>query len=96
MSIFTKSVGVIWTKCPDGGLGDFTVGRICESAWVWCTETGIELFGEGDGIVPTPAWKRRNVGENWSTGDTYIATIGQGYVLATPIQVLIILCNDRK
>ena len=27
--------------------------------------------------------------ENWSTGDTYIATIGQGYVLSTPLQVLV-------
>ena len=29
-----------------------------------------------------------DVGENWSTGDTYIGTMGQGYVLATPLQVL--------
>ena len=50
--------------------------------------TGIELPGEANGLIPDPNWKRLNVGENWSTGDTYIATIGQGYVLATPIQVL--------
>jgi penicillin-binding protein 2 len=50
--------------------------------------TGIELPGEADGLVPDPTWKRINKGENWSTGDTYIATMGQGYVLATPLQVL--------
>ncbi|MCJ7695946.1 MAG: hypothetical protein MUO40_11045, partial [Anaerolineaceae bacterium] len=37
---------------------------------------------------PDPTWKRLNLGENWATGDTYIAAVGQGFVLATPIQVL--------
>jgi penicillin-binding protein 2 len=51
-------------------------------------KTGIELPGEATGLIPTPTWKRLDRGENWSTGDTYIATIGQGFVLATPLQVL--------
>ncbi|HET7144566.1 MAG TPA: penicillin-binding transpeptidase domain-containing protein [Anaerolineales bacterium] len=50
--------------------------------------SGIELQGEQDGLIPNPQWKRINTGENWSTGDTYIASVGQGYVLATPLQVL--------
>lgn len=50
--------------------------------------TGIELPGEYWGLIPTRDYKRINIGENWSTGDTYIASIGQGYVLSTPIQVL--------
>jgi penicillin-binding protein 2 len=50
--------------------------------------SGIELLGEQSGLIPDPAWKRINQGENWSTGDTYIASVGQGYVLATPLQVL--------
>ncbi|GAP14875.1 peptidoglycan glycosyltransferase [Longilinea arvoryzae] len=60
---------------------------------------GIELPGEADGLIPDPNWKRINQGENWSTGDTYIATIGQGYVLATPLQVLTsaaTIANDGK
>ncbi len=48
---------------------------------------GIELFGERDGLIPDPQWKRIYQGENWATGDTYIATIGQGYVDVTPLQV---------
>jgi penicillin-binding protein 2 len=52
------------------------------------TQSGIELLGEAKGLIPTPQWKRINLGENWSTGDTYIASVGQGYVLATPLQVL--------
>ena len=51
--------------------------------------TGIELPGEAAGLVPDPTWKRIYQGENWSTGDTYLATVGQGYVVATPLQVLL-------
>jgi len=51
-------------------------------------KTGIELPGELKGLIPDRDYKRINIGENWSTGDTYIAVIGQGYVLATPLQVL--------
>jgi len=50
--------------------------------------SGIQLMGEADGLIPSPQWKRINTGENWSTGDTYIASVGQGYVLATPLQIL--------
>ncbi|MBK6794040.1 MAG: hypothetical protein IPG80_16255 [Anaerolineales bacterium] len=50
--------------------------------------SGIELPGEQNGLIPDPQWKRINTGENWSTGDTYIASVGQGFVLATPLQVL--------
>ncbi len=59
--------------------------------------TGIELPGEADGLVPTSAWKRVNLSENWSTGDTYIAAMGQGYVLSTVLQVATsaaIVAND--
>ncbi len=50
--------------------------------------TGIELPGEAGGLVPTADWKRLTYGETWSTGDTYNLAIGQGYVLATPLQML--------
>lgn len=50
--------------------------------------SGIELPGEADGMIPTPKWKRIRQGQNWSTGDTYLASVGQGYVLSTPLQVL--------
>lgn len=49
---------------------------------------GIDLPGEEDGLIPDRDWKRINLGENWSTGDTYNASTGQGFVLATPLQVL--------
>ncbi|MFO7586156.1 MAG: penicillin-binding transpeptidase domain-containing protein [Anaerolineales bacterium] len=61
--------------------------------------SGIELLGESPGLIPTRRWKRVNQGENWSTGDTYIASVGQGYVDGTPLQVLLsaaIIANDGK
>ena len=59
------------------------------STWLGYNQiTGIELPGELSGLVPDSDWKRINIGENWSTGDTYISSIGQGYILSTPLQVL--------
>lgn len=49
--------------------------------------SGIDIPGEATGLVPTPLWKRQTLQETWTTGDTYIASIGQGYVLATPLQM---------
>lgn len=48
---------------------------------------GIDLPGEARGVLPDKAWKKKNVGEDWYTGDTYIFGIGQGYLLTTPLQV---------
>lgn len=50
--------------------------------------SGIELTGEASGLIPDDRWKRQYYGEHWVTGDTYNAAIGQGYILATPLQVL--------
>jgi penicillin-binding protein 2 len=61
--------------------------------------SGIELPGELPGLIPDPAWKRIYQGENWSTGDTYLASVGQGYVLGTPLQVLMsaaTIANDGR
>ena len=48
---------------------------------------GIDLEGEAKGIVPTPEWKLRNIGEQWYLGDTYHYGIGQGFLLTTPLEV---------
>jgi len=56
-------------------------------AYGYGAETGIELPGELAGLIPSDRWKRLNYGESWLTGDTYNAAIGQGFVLATPLQV---------
>jgi len=92
---FYKISGGFQNEVPQG-LGVWKMAEYAR-ALGYGTVTGIELPGEADGLVPDPTWKRLNVGENWATGDTYIAAMGQGYVLSTVLQVLVsfaILAND--
>lgn len=94
---FYKIGGGFEDEVPEG-LGIWRIGEYAR-ALGYGEITGIELPGETEGLVPDPNWKRLNAGENWATGDTYIATMGQGYVLSTPLQVLVsfaTLANDGK
>ncbi len=50
-------------------------------------KSGIDLPSESRGVVPIPEWKLKVKGENWVGGDLINTSIGQGYFLATPIQV---------
>lgn len=52
-------------------------------------KTGIDLSGEISGFIPTPEWKKEKTGINWYPGDTYNISIGQGYLKATPLQLVI-------
>ncbi len=49
--------------------------------------SGIGLPNEKPGLIPTEAWKKATRGERWSPGDNLNVGIGQGDVLATPIQL---------
>ncbi|GAP20960.1 penicillin-binding protein 2 [Leptolinea tardivitalis] len=94
---FYKIGGGYQNEVPQG-LGIWRIGEYAR-ALGYGSISGIELPGEAEGLIPDPTWKRINIGENWSTGDTYIGTIGQGYVLATPLQVLesaATIANDGK
>ncbi|MBL8146909.1 MAG: penicillin-binding protein 2 [Anaerolineae bacterium] len=51
------------------------------------SKLGIELPFENASRMPDADWKRRLYGENWSTGDTYNAAFGQGYVNTTILQM---------
>jgi len=45
------------------------------------------ISGQTRGLVPDDAWKRAQLGEPWRTGDSLNASIGQGFVLVTPLQL---------
>jgi len=49
-------------------------------------KTNIDLPAEATGFLPNKKWKQEEIGERWYLGDTYNLSIGQGYLLATPIQ----------
>ena len=82
-----KVGGGFQDEVPGDGLGPWLLSEYAKAIG-YGSRTGIELPGEQDGLIPNPTWKRINLGENWATGDTYTASVGQGYVLATPLQVL--------
>ena len=50
---------------------------------------GLDLPGEQPGLIPTRQWKSDNLGQPWQQGETLVAAIGQGYVLATPLQLCV-------
>lgn len=49
--------------------------------------TGIDIEGEQPGLLPSTAWKMKRYRQKWFAGDTISVGIGQGYNLATPIQL---------
>jgi len=49
--------------------------------------SGVEIDGERAGLVPDRAWKKKLLNEFWYPGDTVNMSIGQGYLLVTPIQM---------
>lgn len=52
--------------------------------------TGIDIPDEGSGVLPSPAWKKRWAPkEPWFEGETIVMSIGQGYLIATPLQMAI-------
>jgi len=52
------------------------------------SKTGIRMKNEKKGFVPTRAWKIKAKGEPWYRGETVITSIGQGFMLTTPMQLL--------
>ena len=84
---FYKLGGGYQDEIPEG-LGICRLGTYAR-ALGYGEYPGVELPLVEDGLIPDPTWKRITQGENWSSGDTYIASVGQGFVIATPLQVLL-------
>jgi penicillin-binding protein 2 len=54
---------------------------------------GINLPGEQPGVIPTRDWKLATLGTPWQQGETLITGIGQGFVLATPLQLAVMMAR---
>ena len=50
---------------------------------------GLELGSEASGLIPDEAWKKKTLGTIWYPGETIISSIGQGYILTTPLQLAV-------
>ncbi|MEP7166706.1 MAG: penicillin-binding transpeptidase domain-containing protein [Candidatus Woesebacteria bacterium] len=74
---FYKTAESVGPDKIDAMAGQFGFGK----------STGLELPGEAAGLLPNSAWKEKKIGDKWFLGDTYNLGIGQGYLLATPVQV---------
>lgn len=70
------------------GLGDKKMAE-WSALYGYGARTGIDLPGEVGIVLPDDQWKRQLFAEVWTTGDSYNLSIGQGYILATPLQVLV-------
>lgn len=68
------SIDSIAKMCTEFGLGE---------------TTGIDMGGEKRGVIPSRTWKEVMMGKKWHLGETYNASIGQGYVLTTPLQLAV-------
>jgi penicillin-binding protein 2 len=53
--------------------------------------TGISLPHEKPGIVPSSSWKKKRLGVPWYSGETLSFAVGQGYLNATPLQLLVLI-----
>jgi penicillin-binding protein 2 len=51
--------------------------------------TGVDVPGESDGVVPTPAWLEKTLHQQWYEGDSVNLSIGQGFLEATPLQLAV-------
>ena len=62
-------------------------------------ELGFDLTEERPGLMPDKDWKRGYFGKSWQPGETVVASIGQGYILSTPLQLAVMtsrLVNGGK
>lgn len=97
--MFMTAGGIAQEGIPGLGGYDLEKSGVIFANWArrygFGSPTGIDLFNEAPGRVPDPGWKRRNYADppytetdrQWYLGDVYNAAIGQGDVLATPMQI---------
>lgn len=82
--IFFYALGGGWDKIP--GLGVERLKKYYHMFGIG-VPTGVDYTTEQGGLIPDPEWKKKVKKESWYIGDTYHIAIGQGDLLATPLQM---------
>ena len=54
------------------------------------------IYASVEGNIPTKDWKKRKIGESWTKSDTIVAGIGQGFALASPLQLAVMIACVAK
>lgn len=85
-NVFFFTIGGGYEK--QQGLGPTRIKKYLE-LFNWGNETGIDIPNENKGFIPSPEWKKQVKQEGWWDGDTYNLSIGQGDIMATPLQVAV-------
>ncbi|MCX8077589.1 MAG: penicillin-binding protein 2 [Geminocystis sp.] len=82
-----------WSSNTFYGQVGYRVGGETLIAWArkygFGSKTGIELKEETPGLIADNEWKLKRFGIPWHVGDTVNMSIGQGFTLATPLQVAV-------
>ncbi len=82
--VFFYAIGGGYANIP--GLGMDRMKKY-ENLFGFGEATGVDLPGELKGFIPSEEWKLNYKKEKWYIGDSYHCAIGQGFVLATPLQL---------
>jgi len=97
---YNMELKTIGTEHDFSGLGINKVHASLTKRFWYGRITGIDLPSETAGLIGNDPWKRKNYqGEGWSIGDTVNASIGQGFIEASPLQMAVntaALCNGGK
>lgn len=59
-----------------------------ENLFGWGEKTNIDITGERSGFIPNEQWKLDTLKEEWYIGNSYHASIGQGFITTTPLQIV--------
>ncbi len=74
-----------YTKGREAGID--AISDIASKFGLGQSFSGLELPNQREGAAPTPEWKQKRYKQAWRVGDTLNASIGQGYVLMSPLQM---------
>lgn len=82
--VFFYSVGGGYGGIPALGMDRM---KKYETMFGFGSLTGIDMPGESAGLIPDENWKQEKIKERWYIGDSYHASIGQGFITTTPLQL---------